>query len=87
MNIKDAKSVLQKIREQKNKENEIFNQILLDYLHSIPAHKNSEIKICSIKPTLAGIYIVWRECGILQRYARTIKYHEISKLTKEFLQP
>ncbi len=86
MKIKDCQAVCAKIREREIKENEIFNQILLDYLHSIPAHKNSEIKIYSIKPTLTGIYIVWRECGILQRYARTIEYHEISELTKKFLQ-
>lgn len=80
----DKKEISKNIEERKIKEEKIFNQILLDYLHSIPAHKNSEIKINSIKPTLKGIYIVWSQCGNIQQYARTVKYNELSELTQNY---
>ena len=80
----DKKEWVKNIREKEIKEEEIFNMILLDYLHSFLAHKNSEIKINSIKPTLRGIYIVWSQCGTLQRYARTIEYNKLNELTKNY---
>ena len=69
----DKKEISKNIEERKIKEEKIFNQILLDYLHLIPSHKNSEIKIKSIEPTLKGLYIIWSECGKLQRYGKIIK--------------
>lgn len=65
-------------------EKAVFEEIIKDRLHSIPAHKHADIKIRSIEPTLRGIYVVWSECGTLQRFARTFEYKEMNELTKEF---
>lgn len=71
-------------REKTLMEKAVFEQIIKDRLHSIPAHKHADIKIRSIEPTLKGIYVVWSECGTLQRFARTFDYDEVAQLTQEF---
>lgn len=65
-------------------EKAVFEEIIKDHLHSIPAHKHADIKIRSIEPTLKGVCVVWSECGTLQQFGRTFKYKEMDELTKEF---
>lgn len=87
MKIEDIKPILQEIEERKTKEEKIFHRILVNYLKSFPAHRESIITIASIEPTFSGIYVTWNIQGTPQRYARTIKYDKMNELTKEFLQP
>jgi len=71
-------------REKTLMEKAVFEEIIKDRLHSIPAHEHADIKIRSIEPTLRGVYVVWSECGTLQQFARTFEYQEMNELTKEF---
>lgn len=60
-----------------------LEQVIIDYLHTIPAHKDSEIQLRSIEPTLKGLHVSWKQTGVMQRYGRTLKWELLAELTKE----
>lgn len=60
-----------------------LEQLIINYLKTIPAHSHKDIKICLIEPTLKGLHISWKQCGEFQRYGRIIKWEKLAEITKE----
>ena len=62
------------------KELQKLQNLLTKYIASFPAHKDKEIIIYNITPTLKGLNVGYYISGINQRFVRQIKYEDIIQL-------